>query len=441
MRLLQEILVYIFLVVGTMNFLHLGLFVIGANVYDIKVARQKKTSKAKEFLNQYSWWLHNRLRGANPSYGKVVTVVIPAHNEELAIEQCLQSIYDNTYRHVEVIVHDDKSTDSTAKIVRAFKRAHPDMQLRLVSRRRNVGKGAGLNYCITKYARGQLIMTLDADCLLEAHAIQNAVAYFDDKSVLGVAANVKLLETPTVLGLLQRFEHMIGYRSKKFYTLTNCEIIVGGVASTYRAEVLKAVKFYDTDTQTEDIGLSMKIISRYGKAGRIVYAADVLAMTEPVQTFKDLLKQRYRWKLGMIQNLFKYRNLVGNASGKYQKMLTIYRMPVAFLSEVALLLEPIILGYVLYISISQQTGVLFIGAYITITAYVLSNIWPDEHLTPRQKLTQSMYAPLMYFVFYVMDVVQIVAIFRVVAKPHKVLRRGYVESSWVSPTRAARTAA
>ena len=441
MSLVQLIFTYIFLVVGTINFLHLGLYIIGANVYDILAFRRKRKLTAKNRLQSHSWWVHNRLRGNSPVFNKLVSVIIPAHNEELAIEQCLDSIRKNTYRNVEIIVHNDRSSDSTAKIVRAYIQKFPTMRVRLVSRRHNVGKGAGLNYCIKKYATGQLVMTLDADCLLDKHAIANAVAYFDDKSVLGVAANVKLLETPSVLGLLQRFEHMIGYRSKKFYTLANCEIIVGGVASTYRADVLREVALYDTDTQTEDIGLSMKIIAHYGKAGRIVYAADVLAMTEPVQTFPDLLKQRYRWKLGMLQNLFKYRSLTGNLRGKYNKMLTLYRMPMAFFGEVVLMLEPILIGYIAYLSILHGTVLLFFGAYITITLYVLSGIWPDEHMTNRQKFTQSLYAPFMYFIFYIMDVVQVVAIFRVLARPRRVLNRNTAESSWISPKRAARATA
>lgn len=436
MSIMQDILIYIFIVVGGINFLHLVLFVIGANVYDIKAVRQARRNRVH--AKNRNWQAYYKLRGIEPGFNRLVTVVLPAHNEELAIEHCLDSIRNNTYRRVETIVHDDKSTDSTARIVRAYKKRYPGMQLRLVSRRKNVGKGAGVNYCIKKYAKGDFVMTLDADCLLDPDAIKNAVRYFDDPNIVGVAANVKILETPTVLGLLQRFEHMIGYRSKKFYTLTNCEIIVGGVASTYRREVLHAVGYYDTDTQTEDIGLSMKIVARYGSSSRIVYAADVLAMTEPVQTFRDLMKQRYRWKLGMIQNLVKHRSLVGNISGVYSKMLTLYRLPIAFMSEVALMLEPIIIGYVVYLSIMNHSTMLFVGAYLTITLYVLLGIWPDEHLNRKQKFSQSLYAPTMYFIFYIMDIVQIAAIFKVISNPKKVLRKGYAESSWISPTRAAR---
>src|SRR5206468_1640829 len=140
-----------------------------------------------------------------------------------------------------------------------------------------------------------LTMTLDADSALDKYAIANAVEYFRDKRVVGVAANVKIMQQHSVLGMLQKFEHMIGYRSKKFYTLTNSEFILGGVASTYRYETLKRVGFYDTDTATEDIGLSLKIVSEGNKKQRIVYAANVVASTEGVQSYKALFRQRYRW--------------------------------------------------------------------------------------------------------------------------------------------------
>lgn len=138
----------------------------------------------------------------------------------------------------------------------------------------------------------------------------------------------------------------------------------------------------------------------------------------------------------MIQNLVKYRSLVGDLSGAYSKMLTLYRLPMAFLSEVALMLEPIIIGYVLYLSFVNHTTTLFLGAYFTITLYVLMGIWPDEHMSRSSKITQSLYAPIMYFIFYIMDIVQVIAIFRVITNPKKVLRKGYAESSWISPTRA-----
>jgi len=281
-------------------------------------------------------------------------------------------------------------------------------------------------------------MTLDGDSLIEKHAIAKAVSYFDNPRIVGVAANVRIMESLSVLGLLQRFEHMIGYRSKKFYSLTNSEFIVGGVASTYRYDVLKEVNFYDDDTATEDIGLSIKIVGLGNKHYRIVYGADVVAMTEGVQTFKALLKQRYRWKLGSLQNLFKYNHMIGEVDEAYNRMLTIYRLPMAIISEVILMLEPFLLGYAIYLSIIYHTLGLFVGAYLTITVYILWTVWPDEHSTIRRKLMASLYAPFMYFIFFVMDTVQIVSIVRCLYNGKLVIHRSTESSTWKPVERTGR---
>ena len=419
MNLFETIIFYIFIVTGAFNMLHLGFYLIGANIYDIKqFKRQSRQPKRKR----------NRLQ-------PLVTVVIPAHNEELVIERCLESIRKNTYRKVEVIVHDDRSTDTTASIVRRYQRQYPHMALRLISRRHQSGKASGVNYAIKKYAQGELIMTLDADCVLHKRALKRAVDYFVDPNVVGVAANVRIMDGTSILTLLQKFEHMIGYRSKKFYTLSNSEFIVGGVASTYRRDVLNRVKLYDTDTITEDIGLSMKIVASSPKHQRIVYAADVVAATEGVESFKGLLRQRYRWKMGMLQNLVKYRHLAGKVNKQQSLSLTLYRLPVAFLGEVLLLIQPLVLLYAIYLSFTYQTFGLFVGAYMTITLYVLWTIWPDEHSNTTHKLLMSFYAPVMYFIFYIMDFVQTVAVIRCLANPRQILRKTNDNGSWVSPQR------
>jgi cellulose synthase/poly-beta-1,6-N-acetylglucosamine synthase-like glycosyltransferase len=243
------------------------------------------------------------------------------------------------------------------------------------------------------------------------------------------------------LGILQRFEHMIGYRSKKFYSLTNSEFIIGGVASTYRTKVLKRAGLYDTDTMTEDIGLSLKLIFKKGnRRHRIVYAADVVAITEGVETFRGLVKQRYRWKMGNLQNLFKYRKLIGNLNRrKYSRMLTAYRLPMAVVSEIMLLLEPLLLGYVIYLSLHYHTLGILLGAYVTLTAYILWAVWPDEHLTNRQKAQMSVLALGMYVLFYTMDLIQLSAAFRCLTN-QRTIRHRDGEQTWVSPLRSGRAA-
>lgn len=417
---LDQIAFYIFAVVSTLYVVHFGIYLIGANMYDIWQFRRKHYLAISGYSNNDA----------------LVTVLIPAHNEEKVIIRCLDSICNSTYKNLQIIVVDDASVDKTPKLVRDYILRHPNHSISLIRRRKNVGKGGALNYALRRKAQGTFVMTVDSDSILERHTIANAIAYFEDPSIVGVAANVRIIEEPTILGVLQKFEHMIGYRSKKTYSLTKSEFVIGGVASTYRMDVLREVKYYDTDTLTEDIGLSIKIIDSKGnRHHRIVYAADVTALTEGVETFKGLLRQRFRWKYGSLQNVIKYRHLMFSRNKRLTRRLTFYRLPMVVLSELALLFAPVVWAYVLYITFSEQSLQLIIGAYLTITAYAYINLWFDEHIQGWDRIRLGLYAPFVYFVFYIMDIIQFVAVVRCLTRVNKLLSGKDKASTWVSPQR------
>jgi len=431
---------WLFAAVSILYIVHFGLYLVGANFYDVWQQRRQAMGGVK-FPAEYeaecaatATWTSRAL----PEVPGLVTIVVAAHNEQAAIVQTLDSIRRSTYRSIEVLVADDASTDLTGRLVRDYQVRHPGMDLRVVRMRKNVGKGVALNAALRRHGRGQFVMTLDADSILEPNAISNALSYFDDPYVAGVAANVQILADPTALGLLQRFEHMIGYRSKKLYSLLNCEFVVGGVASTYRMRVLRKVDFYDTDTLTEDIGLSMKITSLGNRRFRMVYGADVVAKTEGVLSLLALAKQRFRWKYGSLQNLIKYRAMMLNPSRRYTGTLTYYRMPMAMLSEFTLLVSPLAWTYAVYWSLVTQTPALIIGAYATITAYTLLTIWMDENLTVRERARLSIYAPTAYLLFYIMDLVQLTAALRCITRMSGLFRRPEI-NTWKSPQRAGNT--
>lgn len=455
---MKDLIIYLIAFANVVSLVHLGMFMTGANAYDIKAAREqhRKALRAKKYAS----------RAKKPARQPLVSVVVPAHNEEKGIVRTLDSLRNSSYQNIEIVVVDDGSTDQTSRVVRNYIASLPTSRvatymareqggrtglftrrsmrveqkncaIKLV-RQPNSGKGSAMNNGIKNYAKGSLVMCLDADSKIHPRAIANAVAYFKDTRVVGVAANVRVMGRGW-LGTLQRFEHMIGYRSKKFFTVTNSEFIVGGVASTYRKSVLKQVGYYDTDTQTEDIGLSMKIVAQLGnKNKRIVYASDVVAMTEGVLTYKALIKQRYRWKLGSLQNLYKYRHMMGNAMSKtHSRTLTLYRLPFALVGEILLVLEPLMMSYILYLSISRQNLAIFVGAYLTITLYTLWTIWPDEHMTMRQKLKMSGSAMIIYILFYAMSLVQLMAIYKCLKNYRRIVDLSGQSNTWVSPARSA----
>jgi glycosyltransferase involved in cell wall biosynthesis len=96
----------------------------------------------------------------------LVSVIIPAHNAALTIESCLDSVFTQLYKDLEIIVVEDSSTDETASILQRLR----DPRLRIVSvscRSAAASRNRGL-----EEAKGEFIQFLDADDLLSKNKIQ-----------------------------------------------------------------------------------------------------------------------------------------------------------------------------------------------------------------------------------------------------------------------------
>jgi glycosyltransferase involved in cell wall biosynthesis len=90
-----------------------------------------------------------------------LSVLIPAYNEEQTIEQIIRRVAAVALPvDLEILVHDDASTDGTAAILAALCREMP--QLRVIRRARNGGKGVGVRTLI-RAASGDMCIFQDAD--------------------------------------------------------------------------------------------------------------------------------------------------------------------------------------------------------------------------------------------------------------------------------------
>lgn len=84
-----------------------------------------------------------------------VSVIVPMHQGALTITRCLEAIAAQTYRPLEVVLVDDGSTDPGPAWVRAFRRAHPEVSVHVVTQAQ-AGPGAALNAGLAR-ARGEFV--------------------------------------------------------------------------------------------------------------------------------------------------------------------------------------------------------------------------------------------------------------------------------------------
>ncbi|MCU0705848.1 MAG: glycosyltransferase, partial [Fimbriiglobus sp.] len=131
----------------------------------------------------------------------VVSVLIPARNEELGIAAAVKSILASTDVEVEVVVLDDSSTDRTADIVKQL--AASDSRVRLETAPPLPAGWCGKQhacYTLSKLAKYDIITFLDADVRLEPQALANMVGFLHSSN----AALVSGFPRQETVGLLEQ---------------------------------------------------------------------------------------------------------------------------------------------------------------------------------------------------------------------------------------------
>ena len=241
----------------------------------------------------------------HPGYQPTVSVLIPAYNEEAAILDTVRSVLASNYPKLEVLVIDDGSTDHTAELVRENFGRDPRVRLLLQPNR---GKPSALNHGLAEET-GEIVVSIDADTMVDSDAIPLLARHFADPNVGAVAGNVKVMNRNRWLTRWQALEYITSQNlEKRAFDLLNCIPVVPGAAGAWRADVLKSHGGFSGDTVAEDTDLTLTI-RREG--WKILYDEDAIGRTEVPETVEALIRQRFRWTFGTLQAVWKHRDAVG----------------------------------------------------------------------------------------------------------------------------------
>jgi len=106
----------------------------------------------------------------------LVSVLIPARNESESIGACIQSIAGQTYKKLEIIVLDDRSSDNTLEIVQ--QQVFSDNRIKVIVGEDSPGGWIGKHWAchqLSKIARGTHFIFVDADTVMQPNAISDAL--------------------------------------------------------------------------------------------------------------------------------------------------------------------------------------------------------------------------------------------------------------------------
>ena len=281
-----------------------------------------------------------------------VSILVPAHNEEVTIEATVRSLLALDYKLYEIVVVDDGSTDRTTELLRdAFQmwRIERPIQRQIpcqpeeevyetraykvpitLVRKKNGGKADALNMGINVSSYPYFVC-LDADSVLQHDSLEKIVRpVLEDGSVVAVGGTVRPCNGAEIengrviryrmprnlLAAMQVLEYDRSFlASRILFDRFNGNIIISGAFGLFLKSVVIAAGGYDAATMGEDMELVVKLhvyCRENGRAYRIRCVTDAVCWTQVPVRLGDLCRQRRRWHIGLFQSMTKYRNILAN---------------------------------------------------------------------------------------------------------------------------------
>jgi cellulose synthase/poly-beta-1,6-N-acetylglucosamine synthase-like glycosyltransferase len=281
-----------------------------------------------------------------------VSVLVPAFNEETGIVDTVRSLLMLNYPQFEVIVISDGSTDRTLEVLQntfGLIRAPGSADRRLetadirgiyrsatlrevvVIDKANGGKADALNAGINT-ARFPLVCCIDADSVVEEHALTRAVLPFiEDPTTVAAGGIVRIgngcrVESGRVtdvraprswLATFQVVEYLRAFLAARVtHSAFNALLIVSGAFGVFRRDIVVEAGGFDADTVGEDMELIVRLhrhCLEQKRPYRIVFQPDPVVWTEAPETAAMLARQRNRWQRGTLQVLEQHRAMLGQS--------------------------------------------------------------------------------------------------------------------------------
>jgi poly-beta-1,6-N-acetyl-D-glucosamine synthase len=225
-----------------------------------------------------------------------ISVIIPARDEEENIGKLLSSIEKQTYpSHLfEVIVVDDHSTDNTATIVDTYSFAK---LLRLEFDKINSYKKKAIETGISA-AWGDLIVTTDADCIVQENWLKTIAAFKEKTNAVFIAAPVMIEYVPTLLQTFQALDFLVLQGITAASVQKRIHNMCNGANLAYERKAFFDVNGFtgiDHIASGDDMLLMQKMAQRF--PGQISYllSKDAIVTTQASKTWKEFFSQRIRW--------------------------------------------------------------------------------------------------------------------------------------------------
>jgi len=260
-----------------------------------------------------------------------VSVVIPAYNEGKMVENSILSAIHASYPRskLEIICIDDGSVDDTWEYMNQLKKRFPKF-VKTIRFKKNQGKRTALAAGFRR-AKGEIIVTMDSDTVMEKEALKAIVAPFEDERIGASTAKVRVYNSKEnlltrMLGVryTMAFEFFRASRST-FNTVFCCS----GVLSAYRQEIIRNIlpqwlnqEFLGQKCTYGDDRSLTNFVLRSGYY--TVYQKNAVVYTTVPSNLKKLAKMLARWHKSFIRENYIFATFMFSNYRNKNKALPIF---------------------------------------------------------------------------------------------------------------------
>lgn len=248
-------------------------------------------------------------RSIELAFYPTVSLIVPVYNSAATLHACIASIANSNYpiKKLQVILADNQSKDHSFAVYQQAQKDFPQLSMQWLKTAQ--GKARALNSAIYS-CRGDYVINIDSDGILEQDAIVRMVSRFEeDASISAMTGSVLIQEelikatTSKTLGTLQKVEFLEYAQAflsgREIESSSNELFTMAGAFSAFRRRVLMKTYLYNVDTVGEDTEMTFQIRERM--KGKVVLCRDALFFVDPIEGFDKLYMQRQRWQRGQIE--------------------------------------------------------------------------------------------------------------------------------------------
>lgn len=233
------------------------------------------------------------------NYHPLISIVVPAYNNEKTILGCLMSLKNQTYANFEIVVVDNNSTDGTRKIVEQFGTLDPRAVYCVETfQSRGAARSTGV-----RQARGEIIVSINADCVFDSDWLEKLTLPIrqgtaDAVTGSGTYAN-RSYWTNQLNFLNKQFD-------KRYVKNGRCTATLDSKNFAAKAHILKMYNFDPTMESMDDLDLFMRlkdVTPIYFVENAEASDVDYLSFQQIVKTFfwrgywTHLIYRKYRHQI------------------------------------------------------------------------------------------------------------------------------------------------